>query len=263
MNSGAVTGIRIAPHSRILKEKGAGFPIGYSVSPSDAKNKQIIWTSSDMSVASVSGSGWVTAHGDGTAIIRATTVDGGYTDECEVTVTGAGQAIHVAGISLDQSVVKLVGEREKVTLTSTITPIDASNQTILWSSSNPDVATVSAGVVTALSDGETTITATTSDGDFTASCKITVEIPINVTGISLDYDSITMNTEGQTQQLQATVQPDDAWNKNVTWKTSDANTVTVNGNKVTSTTGNAIAVYNATNTTVSTNNIKTAVAKFI
>ena len=57
VNSGAVTGIRISPHFKTVKEKGAGFPIGYSVSPNNANNRQIIWTTSDASIASVAPQG--------------------------------------------------------------------------------------------------------------------------------------------------------------------------------------------------------------
>lgn len=143
--------------------------------------------------------------------------------------------INVEGVSLDKQSITLT-EGETDTLTATITPDNATNKNITWSTSNPDVASVQNGVVTANSAGTATITVTTEDGNKTAQCQVTViqkpiEI-IHVQGVSLDKTNITL-TEGETDTLTATVMPDDATNKNITWSTSNPDVVSVQNGVVT------------------------------
>ena len=83
------------------------------------------------------------------------------------------ESIEVEGISLDRNTLTLQ-EGSSYTLTATITPTDATNKLITWTSDNENVATVSNGRVVAKSSGTATITATTSDGEHTATCKVTV-----------------------------------------------------------------------------------------
>ena len=136
-----------------------------TVTPADAADKTVAWGSSNTSVATVS-NGVVTAVGAGTATITAKV--GGATATCVVKVT---QVLPTA-ISLNKTDLKLtVGKSEK--LTATVAPADAADKTVVWSSSNTSVATVSNGVVTAVGAGTATITAKTSNG-LTASCTVTV-----------------------------------------------------------------------------------------
>lgn len=146
--------------------------------------------------------------------------------------------ISVTGISLDKTQETLeIGET--LTLTPTITPYDATNKNIVWLSSNTNVATVSeSGIVTAIAEGQTNITVTTEDGEFTASAQITVNSPIkeeeviSVTGVTVDKTTATIK-ESATIKLTPTVSPDNATNKNVTWKSSNENIATVTGGVVT------------------------------
>ncbi len=94
-------------------------------------------------------------------------------DQYKVVSTSAPEQIKVTGVSLNQSSVSLK-EGGSVTLTATVSPAQASNQTVVWASSNPSAATVNAGTVKAVSAGETTITVTSQDGGYTASCKVIV-----------------------------------------------------------------------------------------
>jgi len=139
--------------------------------PSNAANKTVSWLSSNPSVASVL-NGVVTANAVGTAIITVTTTDGGKNSVCAVAVTNAGTA--VTGIALNKattSIVKLATE----TLVATISPAGATNKNVIWSSSDPSMATVSAtGLVTAVKKGSATITATSVNGLFTASTAVTI-----------------------------------------------------------------------------------------
>ena len=92
-------------------------------------------------------------------------------------------SVRVTGVTLDQSSIFFPWIRKTQTLTATVTPANAAMPDVVWNSSDPDVATVSLdGVVTAVSFGEATITATTVDGEMTASCEVTVQCWSGVQG---------------------------------------------------------------------------------
>ncbi|MBR6846282.1 MAG: Ig domain-containing protein [Bacteroidaceae bacterium] len=96
--------------------------------------------------------------------------------------------IPVTGITLNKTTASLTSRGQTLQLTATVTPDNATDKSVIWSSSNPSVATVDAnGLVTAVSSGRTTITATTADGsNKTATCAVTVNISVPVTGITLN-----------------------------------------------------------------------------
>ena len=190
-----------------------------NVEPTDASNKSVTWSSNDATIAIVDDSGVVTGIKAGTATITVTTVDGNFTATCAVTVLQP-----VTGVRLDKTSVTL-NTTETYTLIANVDPTDASNKSVTWSSSDAAIATVDdKGVVTGIKAGTATITVTTIDGDFTATCAVTVLQP--VTGVSLDKTSVTLNTT-ETYTLIANVDPTDASNKSVTWSSSDAAIATV------------------------------------
>ena len=166
-----VTGVTLSQTELSLTE-GNTAQLTATVKPDDATNKNVTWSSDDTSVATVDATGKVTAVSAGTATITVTTVDGGYKDTCQVTVTAA--LVPVSGVTLNKDSLALgVGDTE--TLTATVAPANAANQSVTWASSAPSVATVdAAGKVTAVAPGTATITATTVDGGFTAICTVTV-----------------------------------------------------------------------------------------
>lgn len=140
--------------------------------------------------------------------------------------------VKVTGITLNSSSITLI-EGETADLIATISPKNADNQTVIWYSSNGSVASVNGGKVTALKAGSTTITAKSDDGGFTASCSVTVEPKtIEVTSIELSKDILSL-VEGESETLIATVKPDNATDKTVTWISSDETIVTVNDGEVT------------------------------
>ena len=146
-----------------------------TVLPPDATDKTLIWSSSDTEVATVDQEGKVTAISRGTATITATAKDGSdKSASCQVEVKQ-----YVTGITLNNtSLVLEIGQM--TTLTATVTPSNANDKSLTWSSSNTDVATVSSsGVVTGVAGGTTTITATANDGSGKkATC--TVSIPVDL-----------------------------------------------------------------------------------
>ena len=146
-----------------------------AITPDNATDKSVTWESSAPGVATVDTSGKVTAVAPGTATITATTEDGSKTATCVVTVTAA--TVPVTGVTLSQTQASLYYNRtpNTLTLTATVAPDNATNQAVTWTSSNPSVAKVENGVVTALARGTAVITATAADGSgASASCTVTV-----------------------------------------------------------------------------------------
>ena len=211
-----------------------------TVTPDDADNKNVIWSSSDESIATVDQDGKVTAVKEGVAVITVTTEDGGKTATCEVTIKKkeepAPEPIPVVGVSLDKTELTLI-EGETADLVVTVTPDDADNKDVIWSSSDESIATVDQhGKVTAVKEGVAVITVTTEDGGKTAICEVTIKKkeepapdPIVVVDIKLDPKYMVLE-EGETDMLVATVTPSDADNKNVTWSSSDESIATVDQN---------------------------------
>lgn len=155
------------------------------------------------------------------------TVDGGtLTDDV------TGDVIYkVTGVSLSPKTLSL-NPGKGGTLTATITPSNATDKSVEWKSDDTGVATVNEnGKVTAVGLGTTTITVTTTDGDFQDTCTVTVTAPptVSVTSVTLDQTSLTLDVGGS-DTLTATVEPDNATNKAVTWSSSNENVATVDQN---------------------------------
>ena len=196
-----------------------------TVEPGNATNKALTWSTSDNTVATVDENGTVTAVGAGEATITVTTEDGEYIATCTVTVT-----VPVTGVKLNKETLELFTDGSE-TLTATVEPGNATNKNVTWSSSDETIATVdNNGTVTAVGAGEATITVTTEDGCKTATCIVTVTVP--VTGVTLEPTSLSLFT-GDTAPLTATVQPSDATNQNVTWSSDKPEVATVDNGKVT------------------------------
>ena len=137
------------------------------------------------------------------------------------------QNVSVFGVKLDQYRMTIT-EGDKATITATVLPENASNKNVNWTSSDEKVATVSAsGEVAAVAPGKATITVTTEDGAKTAKCEVTVNKKIYpVESVSLDKTSLEL-TEGDKATITATVLPENASNKSVSWTSSDEKVATV------------------------------------
>lgn len=136
--------------------------------------------------------------------------------------------VAVSGVALDKKVATInVGKT--VTVKATVTPANADNKTLAWTSSNTKIATVSNGVVKGVKAGRVIITAKTTDGsNISATCTVTVKQP--VTSISLSKKA-TMYT-GKKLTLKAKVNPANASNKALTWKSSNTKIAKVASNGV-------------------------------
>ena len=150
--------------------EGKTVSLSATVSPSNATDKKVTWTSSNTSIATVS-NGTVTAKKAGTVTITAKTANG-KTATCKVTVTAKAKVVAATSVSLNKTSVS-VAEGKTVSLSATVSPSNATDKKITWTSSNTSIATVSNGTVTAKKAGTVTITAKTANGK-TATCKVTV-----------------------------------------------------------------------------------------
>jgi uncharacterized protein YjdB len=226
----AVTSVTVTPVSWSLGI-GESYTLSVSVLPSDAASKSVAWSSSDSSVATVSAAGLVSAQKAGTARITAIAQDGsgksgymtltviGNVAVTSVTVTPASYSLNIGG-SYRPSV--------------SVLPSDAANKNVTWSSSDSSVATVStAGLVTAQKAGTARIAATAQDGSGKSDYMvITVNANVAVTGVEIWPGSISM-VIGESYTLRASVQPSNATNTGVSWKTSNSTVATVSGGTVT------------------------------
>ena len=147
-----------------------------TITPADATNKKVSWTSSNSDVATVDGNGKITAIKEGSATINVVTDDGAKTASCSVTVIT--NKVAVTGVTIDpESISILEGSSEQ--LTAEVKPENADNKKVSWSSDKTDIATVdNEGNVKGVSVGKAKITVTTEDGEKTATCTVNVTAEI-------------------------------------------------------------------------------------
>lgn len=196
------------------------------VLPDDADTKDCIWSSSNPDIASVSSTGLVTANSSGAAYIYASLAsDKKIIDSCKVVVRQP-----VTGLQLNEKE-KVLKVGDTYTLKAVINPDDADNKNIIWKSDNPTIVSVENGTITALKAGTVNVTATSEeDGNFTDCCVVTVTQPVS--GISLDKSEYVLNGIGASFQLTVNVEPEDATNKDVSWKSSNEDVCIVSSGKV-------------------------------
>ncbi len=310
---GSVTGVTLDKSVATLAV-GQKLTLTARITPVDAKNPTVAWSTSVPGIATVTSDGTVLGVAEGTCIITATTVDGNKTASCTVAVVAAvdvsvpnmvgqnqtvakdtltslglnvkiveqhhdtvpektvisqslvagataktgdeitiyvslgkasstdstttnpntGTTVAVTGITLSPTSVSLAvgGTR---TLTATVSPSNATNKTVNWTSSDTSVATVSNGTITGKKAGSATIIATTADGGKTAYCTVSVtasSTTVAVTGVTMSKTTASL-TVGGTVALSATVAPSNATDKTVTWASSNTSVATVSGGTVT------------------------------
>ncbi len=209
-----VTDIQLNPGSLNLSV-GSTATLQATVSPDNAANKTLTWSSNAPDIVSVDKDGKVTALKAGTAIITATAADGSNVKaECTVTVYPAVTRVDISNTDLS------LHKGESHTLSATVYPEGALQTTLSWSSSAPDIVSVDKdGKVTAVSAGTAIITATAADGSgVKAECAVTVKIPVS--SVTMSRSSLRIY-EGRGYTLSAAVSPADAADKSLYWSSSD------------------------------------------
>ena len=182
----AVASVSITPATINLSVGGIS-QLGKTISPSNATNQNVTWRSGNINVATVNETGVVTAIAAGTALITVSTVDGGKTDTSTVTVNLPAVVVNSVSVAPASLTLLINGTSQ---LTKTISPSNATNQNVTWSSDNAGVASVSAtGVVTGKSLGNAVVTCKSVDGNKVASASITVRDNLGV-----DIDNATQGT---------------------------------------------------------------------
>ncbi len=211
--------------------------LGGMTLPENTSDGRIKYEIDNSDIATIDKNGMIKGISKGKCIITATTIDGGYTAQCEVTVT---QPVETIVMAKRETTLR---PQENELLSVSINPTNADNKAIMWTTSNADIITVDeTGVVTAIKAGSAWIKAFSVDNpEAKDSCLVTVIQP--VTGIKLDKTSCSVKGIGSTQQLQATIIPNDASNQNITWKSSNESVcVVVNGLVVVTGVGTAVII---------------------
>ena len=180
------------------------------------------------------GGGFISPTNDGYDVnVEVEDEDGSSTWYKSENVKLAPATVAVTGVTVAPATLTLeVGQTGA--LTATVAPATATNKAVTWTSSAPAIATVDAsGTVKGIAPGTATITVKTADGGKTATCAVTVKAavapPVKVTGITLNYASITVNGDLERVQLIATVAPATATDQSLTWTSSDASVASVDG----------------------------------
>ncbi len=226
-----VTGITLDKTEMTL-EKGETGTITATIKPENATNKQFSWGSDNAEViklvSSENGILTIEALAEGEATIIATTADGNHTASCKVTVTETPTG--EISMKLDKTN-ETIASAETIDITAIMTGM---NQNVNWTSSNTVIAKITKTqdntiTVTGAKAGKATITATTEDGNYTATCEINVVYP--VTGVTLTEETETI-TVGSKTLLTKVLDPINATNQNVTWTSSNETIATVNENGI-------------------------------
>ena len=199
----------------LYEELGWEYKIKATIKPENATNKNIKWKSSNEKILIVDQNGKITGKSIGTATITATTEDGGYKATCKVRVTRLEINKTKVTINIGEKTdleIKYAGEGKK--------------KDIEWKSSNEKIATVDAnGKVTAKKEGKVTITAKAKQNRIEKYCEVTVK-KVDVKKINLNKTKVALN-KGETITLTGTIEPTNATNKKITWKSDNTKIATV------------------------------------
>lgn len=218
-----VTGIRL-DKTELTLLKGESSKLTATVSPEDATDPTVKWKSSDLSIATVDDYGNVKAVAAGKTTVTVSSADGRFTATCTVNVN-----VNVSSLILsDTSITLKKGDSKKLSVA--ISPDDATNKSVTWSSGDTNIATVDdMGTITAVNGGSTVITVTSIYGKIAATCSVNVTVAVQ--SVSLDKSELTL-IKGQTATLNATIVPSDATTKDVSWASSNISAVTVDNGSI-------------------------------
>lgn len=232
-----------AVNSIVTIKVGETTVLDYIISPDDATDKAVTWLSIDPTIATIE-DGILMAVSEGETNVTVTTVDGGYTATFTITVQAQvepePEIVNVTSVVLDQENISLVANGESVILNATVLPDNATNKEVSWSVLDSNIANVENGIVSGLNEGETSVTVTTIDGGFTASCVVSVtasvepepepepepqEIPL--TNITIENALVNLTLEGEDVALEVIYEPENATDKTLIWSSSDETVATV------------------------------------
>ena len=214
-------------HSSAELAIGAALPVVAYVSPANASDRSVSWESSDDGVVEVIG-GTLYARSEGVAVIRAATnADDSIEAFCNVNVVYQPPT----GVSVSPAALTL-GEHGTQKVNAVVLPYNASDKTIEWSSSNPDIAEVdSFGVVSAKQKGDADIMAASCEDGVLGICKVTVAPETLAEEIILSQQEAEVDVRS-TLKLTAEVLPENTTVKELKWSSGDTYIATVSNDGV-------------------------------
>lgn len=243
----AVESVTLNEHELTIPENGSAQALTATVSPSYASNKSLSWSSSDETVAVVNAKGEVTPIKAGTANIIVTTVDGGFTDTCVVTV----EKIDLVSITLNENAIEFSVEDQgpdaQKQLSYTLNPTNPTYTEVTWASTNTAVATVtSTGLVEKVGEGTCNIIATHSNSGKFASCSVAVK-KVEATNVQLNVTEIYFLTSSgeSTKQLEVSFTPENVTHKEISWSSSNEAVATVSSSGLVTRVGEGEATITA------------------
>lgn len=230
-------------------KKGKKVKLKATILPKKSTQKKVVWTTNKKKIATVSKTGVVKAKKNGTAIITAKVKGTSKKAKCKIIVGTPVSSVKLSDTS------KQLEVGNKFQLKATVLPVKASVKSVSYQTSNKAIAEVtSSGVVTAKSAGSAVITVVSKDGtNKKAVCRVQVsnkqqsttqtptkdepkeepkDTTIKTTGVSLNKQSLTFYSNSVPQQLEASVKPENATNKQVIWSSEDESIATVSDNGV-------------------------------
>ena len=214
--------------------------------PANTSFQSVSWSSNKNNVATVK-SGAIVAVGVGSAILTATTLDG--SNKKASIIVSVAQGIPLARVAIQAS--KQVHVTKQIQLVPIFTPVNASNTDVTWSANNHNVLVSQTGLVTGLRSGKSIVTCTSTYGGQKADTAIDVIDPVASVQINLTQCSLNV---GQKTQFVATCLPSSAFNKSVTWSSSNSSIVSVDQ------TGSIVALANGSATVTAKSNDSGVVA---
>lgn len=218
-----VTGIVLSESAATLDLSVKYLQLRATVNPDNAVNKELVWSTTDSSKASVDQNGLVTLLKPGTVTIIATSKD----NPAAVAYCNLNIQIPVVSVTLDETS-KTMYAGQSARLSYLVLPANADNNAVTWTSTNSSVVAVDAsGKVTAKSVGTAVIILKTVNGGYSVYCTITVKQV--ATGIKFDVNQLNMKT-GETYNLKITLTPKDSTDTGLVWETSDSKVATVDVN---------------------------------
>lgn len=222
-----ITGITIEPKEAIINVKET-LTLSAKVTPSSMGNLPLKWVSTNEDIVKITRqdgqNATIEGVAGGKAVILAVNPQNIVIGTCEVTVKRKVQSI-----ILNETELTVLLNQRNIQLRATVLPADANNKKIIWTSTNPKVATVNAetGMVTLVGHGTVSIIATSDDDPkVTAICNITIGVPVS--GLTLDETKRTMAV-GEASRIGHVITPTNATNKAITWSSTDTSIVTVDG----------------------------------
>ncbi len=230
-----VTGIALNRTSLSMVEGGDVRSLSATVEPEDATDNTVMWSSSNLNVATVDYSGstvTVTSVGTGTATITAT-ASNGMTATCSVEVLSASSTVPTDIVLTSEEITLYVGDT--MAFDAEVMPATASDKTITWGSTHPSIAKFEQGVIVARGAGTAQVYASTSNG-ITKYCKVNV-LPrtsgdVEVSSIALTPTAMELTAGDATGTITANIAPNNATNKNITWTSSNLSVATVSADGV-------------------------------